>query len=135
MNQFELTDPPALIEFNMGLRFTNGTKKPSYDAYRLPLVVTRRSANSVEVYGEVRPHRLLSGGPVTQVAIQVSEGGGAFTTVKNQLTNRGGFIRLNINRSGASRASWRLVWQNLDTGEILNSRVAKAGKKLVYYKN
>ena len=65
----------------------------------------------------------------------MSAGGGAFTTVKNQLTNRRGFIKLNINRSGASRARWRLVWQNLDTGEFVNSRVAKAGKKLVYYKN
>jgi hypothetical protein len=135
VNQYELTDPPELFEFNMGLRRTDGAKKPAYDAYRVPLVVTRRSANSVEVYGEVRPHRVLSGGPVTQVSIQVSEGGGAFTAVKNQLTNRRGFIKLNINRRGASRASWRLVWQNADNGEFVNSRVAKAGKKLVYYKN
>ena len=96
VNQFEVSDPPELDQFNMGLRFTDGTKKPSYDAYRVPLVVTRRSANSVEVYGEVRPHRVLSGGPVTQVSIQVSEGGGAFTAVKSQLTNRRGFIKLNI---------------------------------------
>ena len=130
VNQFELTDPPELIEFNMGLRFTDGAKKPSYDAYRVPIVVTRRSSRSVEVYGEVRPHRMLSGGPVTQVAIQVSSGGGAFTTVKNQRTNRRGFIKTNIRRAGASRARWRLVWQNPDTGELVTSRVAKAGKRL-----
>jgi len=135
VNQFELTDPPALIEFNMGLRFTDGTKKPSYDAYRVPLVVTRRSANSVEVYGEVRAHRLLSGGPVTQVAIQVSQNGGAFTTVRNQRTSRNGFLKVNLSRTGASRARWRLVWQNADTGEFVNSRVAKAGKRLRYYRN
>jgi hypothetical protein len=135
VNQFELTDPPQLFEFNMGLRRTDGTKKPAYDAYRVPLVVTRRSANSVEVYGEVRPHRVLSSGPSTQVSIQVSQGGGAFTAVKNQRTNRRGFLKLNINRRGAARARWRLVWQNGDTGEFVNSRVAKAGKKLVYYKN
>ena len=135
VNQFELTDPPELDQFNMGLRFTSGGKKPSYDAYRVPIVVTRRSSRSVEVYGEVRPHRLLAGGPTTQVAIQVSSGGGAFTTVKNQRTNSRGFIKTNISRAGASRARWRLVWQNPDTGELVTSRVAKAGKKLVYYKN
>ena len=82
----------------------------------------------------MRPHRILSGGPVTQVSIQVSTGGGAFTTVKNQRTNSRGFIKTNISRAGASRARWRLVWLNPDTGETFISRVAKAGKKLVYYK-
>lgn len=135
VNQFELNDPPQLIEFNMGLRFANGAKKPSYDAYRLPIVVTRRSSRSVEVYGEVRPHRTLTGGPVARVAIQVSSGGGPFTTVKDQLTNARGFIKTNIRRAGASRARWRLVWLNPDTGETVISRVAKAGRKLVYYKN
>ena len=72
---------------------------------------------------------------MTEVAIQVSSGGGPFTLVKTQLTNRRGFLKLNINRSGAARARWRLVWQNPDTGEMVNSRVAKAGKKLVYYKS
>ncbi len=133
VNQFELTDPPELDQFNMGLRFTDGSKKPSYNAYQVPLVVTRRSSRSVEVYGEVRPHRLLSGGR-TQVSIQVSSGG-AFTSVKNQRTNSRGFIKLNISRSGAARARWRLVWQNPTTGEMVISRVAKAGKKLAYYKN
>jgi hypothetical protein len=132
--QYELTDVPQQDQFNTGLRFVRGARKPAYDAYRVPLVVTRRSASSVEVYGEVRPHRLLSAGPVTQVAIQVSQGGGAFTTVRTQRTNARGFLKLNIRRSGASRARWRLVWQNPDTGEFVNSRVAKAGKKLVYYK-
>ncbi len=134
VNQFELTDPPELIQFNMGLRFTDGRTKPSYNAYQVPIVVTRRSSRSVEVYGEVRPHRLLSGG-TTQVSIQVSSGGGAFKSVKNQRTNRRGFIKLNISRSGAARARWRLVWQNPTTGQLVTSRVAKAGKKLVYYKN
>ena len=135
VNQFELSDPPELIQFNMGLRFTDGTRKPAYDAYRLPIVVTRRSSRSVEVYGEVRPHRTLSGGPVASVAIQAASGGGAFTTVKNQLTNRNGFIRTNITRAGASRARWRIVWTNPDTSETITSRVARAGRKLRYYKN
>lgn len=133
--QYELTDVPQQDQFNTGLRFVRGARKPAYDAYRLPLVVTRRSSTLVEVYGEVRPHRTLTGSPVTRVAIQVSQNGGAFTTVRDQLTNARGFLRVNIRRSGASRARWRLVWQNADTGELITSRVAKAGRKLVYYRN
>ena len=133
--QYELTDVPQQDQFNTGLRFVRGARKPAYDAYRVPLVVTRRSANSVEVYGEVRPHRLLAGGPVTQVAIQVSTNGGAFTTVQNKLTNRNGFIKLNISRPGASRSRWRLAWLNPDTGETFTSRVATAGKRLKYFRN
>ena len=133
--QYELTDVPEDDQFNTGLRFVRGARKPAYNAYRVPLVVTRRSANSVEVYGEVRAHRLLAGGPVTQVAIQASQNGGGFTTVKNQETSRNGFFKVNLRLSGASRARWRLVWQNTGTGEFVNSRVAKAGKRLRYYKN
>jgi hypothetical protein len=135
VGQYELTDVPQSDQFNTGLRFVRGGRKPAYDAYKVPLVVTRRSASSVEVYGEVRPHRLLSGGPVTQVAIQVSRSRGAFTTVKTQRTNRRGFLKLNIRRAGAARSRWRLVWQNPDTGGFVNSRIAKAGRKLSYYKN
>ena len=135
VGQYELTDVPQADQFNTGLRFVRGGRKPAYDAYRVPLVVTRRSASLVEVYGEVRPHRVLSGGPVTRVAIQVSQNGGAFTTVKSQPTNARGFLKLNIRRSGAARARWRLVWQNVDTAEFVNSRIATAGKALRYYKN
>ena len=135
VSQYELTDVPQQDQFNTGLRFVRGARKPAYDAFRVPLVVTRRSANSVEVYGEVRPHRLLASGPSTKVAIQVSENGGAFTTVQSQPTNPLGFLRVNLRRTGAARARWRLVWQNVDTGEFVNSRVATAGKKLVYRKD
>ena len=134
VNQFELNDPPGLAEFNMGLRFVDGRKKPSYDAYRLPIVVTRRSSRRVEFYGEVRPHRILSGGPVARVSIQAApRRGGTFTTVKTQLTNRRGFIRTNISRAGAASSRWRMVWLNPDSGETFISRVAKAGKRLKYY--
>ena len=136
MAQYELTDVPQADQFNTGLRFVGGSKKPAYDAYRVPIVVTRRSANSVEVYGEVRPHRLLAGGPVTQVAIQVSQNGGAVHHGEEPADQRARVHQDSTSRrSGAARARWRLVWQNPDTGEFVNSRIAKAGKKLSYYKN
>ena len=82
----------------------------------------------------MRPHRiLLERRPGPAVSIQVSRSGGAFTTVKNQLTNRRGFIKHEHQPRRRRRARWRLVWQNPDSGETFNSRVAKAGKRLKYY--
>ena len=127
--QYELTDVPERNQFNTGLRFVRsrgGAQKPSYAAYRVPLVVTRRSTNSVEVYGQARPSRAA-----TTVALQV-ESGGVFTTVRQQRTNSRGIFRVNIQRSGASRARWRLVWQNIGTGELHTSRIARAGSRLQY---
>ena len=42
--------------FESGLRFANGKVKPSYAAYRLPLVVHRTSRSRVLLWGLVRPH-------------------------------------------------------------------------------
>jgi hypothetical protein len=135
--QYELVDVPEKDQFNTGLRYrrvNGGTRKPAYDAYRVPLVVTRRSANAVEVYGQVRPARTLAGGASTTVAVQVSQGGGAFQTVAQPRTGARGIFRVNVSRAGASGAKWRLSWQNPGTGEFLTSRVATAGKRLRYFK-
>lgn len=132
--QYELTDVPERDQFNTGLRFLRsrgGAQKPAYSAYRVPLVVTRRSPGSVEVYGQARPSRTLRGGPVTRVAVQL-ERGGVFTTVAMPLTNSRGIFRINVNRSGAAGARWRLVWQNGDTGQFHTSRIARAGSRLKY---
>jgi hypothetical protein len=40
--------------FQTGLRFANGKAKPSFDAYKLPIVVKRR-AGGVSIWGHVRP--------------------------------------------------------------------------------
>jgi hypothetical protein len=132
--QYELTDVPERDQFNTGLRFVRsrgGAEKPSYAAYRVPIVVTRRSSGSVEVYGQARPARLFGGR--TQVAIQMRIGG-VFTTVRQASTNSRGIFRVNVNRSGAAAARWRLVWQNPATGQLFFSREATAGKRLVYRK-
>ena len=133
--QYEVTDVPQRNQFNTGLRSAGGQRKPAYAAYRVPIVVSRRSASSVEVYGQARPSRLLRGGPVTRVEVQMSRGGGAFTTVAQPLTNRRGIFKINVSRAGASNARWQVVWKNLDSGQVFTSRVAKAGKRLRYYRN
>jgi hypothetical protein len=133
VSQYELVDVPQKDQFNTGLRFVGGKRKPAYADYEVPAVVTKRSSKSVEVYGQVRPARVAPGGSRTTVAVQVASGG-SFTTVKNVRTNSRGIFKVNISRAGASKAKWRLSWQNPGTGQFLTSRIAKAGKKLRYYK-
>ena len=133
--QYELTDVPQRDQFNTGLRLLRargGQQKPSYKAYRVPIVVTRRSANSVEVYGQVRPARLLIGGPRTTALVQAARGGGAFETVASPRTNVRGIFRINVNRAGAASSRWRILWTSPETGQAFDSRIATAGKPLRY---
>jgi hypothetical protein len=61
-SQYQLYDdpgrpgPPAVkwSGFQTGLRFASGTKKPSYDAYRFPIVVHKKGSR-VRIWGRVRP--------------------------------------------------------------------------------
>ena len=56
--------------FQTGLRFTDGAKKPAWDAYRLPLVVHREGGGGVLIWGRVRP-----GDGVRYVQLERREGG------------------------------------------------------------
>ena len=127
--QYELVDVPFQDQFNSGLRFPRGqggARKASYDAYRVQLVVTRRSASAVEVWGQVRP-----GGSGT-VAIQTARGGQAFGTAATVRTNGRGFFRRTVRRR-TSGSRWRLTTQNAATGELLTSRTATPRTALRYY--
>ena len=127
--QYELADVPQTDLFNTGLRFarsSGGQEKPAYAAYRVPIVVTRRSASSVEVYGQVRPARLLASGPFVRPMVQAAQPGGEFVTVATPLTNRRGIFRINLNRAGAADARWRIL-----SGPF-TSRIASAGRALRY---
>ncbi len=129
VGQYELTDVPQKDQFNSGLRFVGGAHKPAYEAYRMPIVVTRRSANSVEVYGQSRP------GGASTVAIQAQQSGKPFTTVRNVQTNSRGVFRVTVNLKGAFRTQWRLSGISGATGQAITSRIAKTGAKLRFYKN
>jgi len=127
--QYELVDVKETGQFNSGLRFVRrngkgGKQKPSYGAYRVPLVVTRRSSRSVEVWGQVRP------GGRTTATIQILSKG-RFKTVKRVRTNGRGYFRTNVSRKNASRQSWRV--SATYGGDEIVSRVARAGKRLRYY--
>jgi len=129
VSQYEFTDVPEADQFNTGLRLFSGKLKPSYAAYRMPIVVTRRSGTLVEVYGQIRPGRSSS------VAIQSQASGGQFTTVKTVRSNSRGFIRLNVRKKNAFRLKWRLSSISPVTQKAITSRTTVPGKKLSYYKN
>ncbi|HYI99354.1 MAG TPA: hypothetical protein VEX36_06730 [Thermoleophilaceae bacterium] len=133
--QYQLVDVRDPLQYNSGLRFAGGQKKPSYEAYRLPIVVTRRSARTVEVYGQVRPARQARRmGQFQKPELQFRRGG-SFRTVARPSPNSVGIFRLNQSRAGAANGSWRIKWQNPLTGGVSYSRVAKAGQPLRYYRD
>jgi hypothetical protein len=95
-SQYQLYDdpsrpgPPAIkwSGFQTGLRFNNGREKPSYEAYRFPLVV-RKLGKGVVIWGRVRPG---VGGRFAQ--LQKLSGGG-FVNVGSRLkTNSLGYFTL-----------------------------------------
>jgi hypothetical protein len=138
VSQYQLVDVNDVSQYNSGLRFAGGSKKKkaSYDAYRLPIVVTKRSSSLVEVYGQVRPARqarLINAFAAPE--LQFARGGGAFQTVSRPRLNSVGIFRINQRRAGATTGRWRIKWQNSLIGGVSYSRVAKAGPPLRYYQN
>jgi hypothetical protein len=119
--QYLLYDPnprqaPEFGGFASGLIFYGGTRKPGYDAYRLPLFLpsttARSSRQSLEVWGCVRPaqYARLDTGTPQQVQIQYQRGShGAFTTRRTVTINssRGYFdLHMAFPASGSVRLAW-----------------------------
>ncbi|HEX2070917.1 MAG TPA: hypothetical protein VHF90_04635 [Thermoleophilaceae bacterium] len=138
VSQYQLVDVNDVSQYNSGLRFAGGTKrkKASYDAYRIPIVVTRRSSSLVEVYGQVRPARQARLANVFSAPqLQFAPRGRGFTTIRRPRLNSVGIFRMNIRRGGAAAGRWRIRWNNGLIGGVSYSRVAKAGKPLRYYRD
>jgi hypothetical protein len=138
VGQYQLVDVDDVTQYNSGLRFAGGAKKKkaSYDAYRLPIVVTKKSPTLVEVYGQVRPARQARlANAFSAPELQFAAPGRGFATIKRPGLNRVGIFRTNIRRSGAAAGRWRIKWQNGLIGGVSFSRVAKAGKALRYYQD
>jgi hypothetical protein len=113
-DQYLLTDPAA-GNFATGLKFANGTPKPGYAAFRMPLYLPRTSGSKsqpLEVWGCVRPaHNAQVSGHATQKAkIQfASASGGAFKTVATvPITDRFGYFDVHHRFPGSGRV--RLAW-------------------------
>ena len=120
--QYLLYDPnptknvPEFGGFASGLILYGGTRKPGYNAYRLPLflpVTSTPPGRSLEVWGCVRPAHFASldtGGTPQQVQIQFQRGSrGAFTTLRTATIRsmRGYFdLHLSFPASGTVRLAW-----------------------------
>ena len=121
--QYKLVDDQFKQNFQTGLRRFNGSAKPSYDAYRLPLWVSRRGSSRVRVFGQVRP---AAPGALETVEIQRGTGG-SFATVHTQQVNspRGHFL-VTLPRG---EGKWRLRWAPANGGAPIFSRVASVAKR------
>jgi hypothetical protein len=125
-SQYELFDTPDRREFNTGLRLRSGRKKPAWQAFRMPLVVSKLSKGVVEVWGMVRP---ATGRVRATVQVAGSDG---YTTVSRPLTNPSGYFRIRLQRPDAERLRYRLEWRARGQDEAFHSRIAVAGPPIRY---
>jgi hypothetical protein len=101
--------------FQTGIRFTNGKKKPSYTAFKFPLVVKKRSRD-VLIWGRVRP-----GAGQRFAQLQVKGGGNSGPRIK---TNSKGYFT--VKRKKSARYRFRAYDSS---GKLLGtSRTAKPAK-------
>jgi hypothetical protein len=112
LTQYLLQDAPpspgsSVSAFATGLIFTNGTRKPSFDAYRLPLwmpIVKGSSGKSLEVWGAVRPAKRYPRSQLGQVQIQVGQ-----RTIRSvSVTNPEGYfdVKVPFEHGGSVRLAW-----------------------------
>jgi len=134
-SQFELFDAPEVPSediYNTGLRFIRGGLKPSYAAFRMPLVASRYSSSLVEVWGQVRPVRRRVRARVFTVS------GGTRRRIATPRTNRAGYFRFFVRRRGATGLRFQSEFQlrpaeYVTTGEAtIRSRVARVGRRIRY---
>jgi len=126
--QFELYDEPDVDVINSGLHYVGGRLKPAWRAYRMPLVVSRRSReDEVEVWGQVRPAR----GPTIADIMVSPQPGGPFTAAMRVRTSRAGYFQVLLRRKSAARLHYRLRWRS-PGGALLHSRKARAGRPIRY---
>jgi hypothetical protein len=95
--------------FQTGLRFADGVAKPAFEAYRLPIVVHRRTGGGVRVWGRVRPgqevryvrlERRSSDGYRPEGTVFPTDDAGYFDVRRE----RGGSYRYRAYESGGSNA-------------------------------
>jgi hypothetical protein len=107
--QYKIVDDADQGSFQSGVRMLDGTPKPSYAAYQLPIWVTKKGANVV-VYGQVRR---AADGAALQVEVQHAASAGAgFQTVQTvPVSSLKGQFKVQLPDPGGG--VWRLRWNNL----------------------
>ena len=108
--QYKIVDDVSIAAgFQMGLRlFNGGARKPAYDAYKLPIWVSKKGS-ALTVYGQVRP---ADAGSAGNVEIQnAPTGSSAFKTVATvPVTTANGTFTAEVPDTGGV---WRLAWNGL----------------------
>jgi hypothetical protein len=111
--QYLLADPPPTAGpyagFASGLEFPDGTHKPGYDAYRLPVYMPKTSISrntNAEIWGAARPAPFMKkdGAGTPTVAIQLNG-----QTIKTlNVTGSGGYFdaKLKFPKSGTVRLAY-----------------------------
>ena len=124
-SQYALIDQPPPASFDTGLLNPNGSPKPGYAAYRMPLFMpssSTRKGRKLEVWGDVRPASFakMDTGQAQSVQIQFQAGGnGAFTTVDTvPIRNSRGYFDVHV--AFPSSGTVRLAW-TYPTGDPLLS--------------
>ena len=114
-SQYGLIDPPPPGYVDSGLENPNGSHKPGYDAYRMPLFLpttSTRSGRKLEIWGAARPagYARLDTGQRQSAQIQFQRGSrGSWQTIDTAtITNPKGYIdvHLALPASGAVRLAW-----------------------------
>jgi hypothetical protein len=123
MSQYIIVDEVPQSSFQSGLRMADGSPKPSYAAWRLPLWVVKHGSG-VRVWGQLRP---LPDSAPSQVEVQRSADGSSFSTVQTvTVSSRKGFFAVTVpNQSGGT---WKLRWTS-PSGAVLESRAADVAPK------
>lgn len=113
-DQYLLVDPPSGV-FATGLKYANGTPKPAYAAFRMPIflpVTSNQKGKPLEVWGCVRPahYAQLATHRTQHARIQFEpSSGGAFKTVSTvPITDRYGYFDVlqKFSGSGTVRVAW-----------------------------
>jgi hypothetical protein len=114
-SQYQLVDSPPPAFFDTGLVNPDGSHKPGYDAYRMPLYVPTTSTTAgrqIEIWGGVRPagYARLDTGKAQTVQIKFQRGSsGAWQTIDTvAIANSKGYVdvHLALPAGGSVRLAW-----------------------------
>lgn len=105
VSQYELDDAKARPEYNTGLRYYSGKRKPLFYAYRLGIFPTKSGRGFVRVWAQARP------GGAQNVTFRRQAGGrGPFRKVGVKRTNASGYVEPRFR--GGPRDRWRVTTRN-----------------------
>jgi hypothetical protein len=122
--QYKLVDEPEVSSFQTGLRFLDGTAKPAFDAYRLPLWVSKHDGG-LRVFGQVRPADDAAR-ELIDLQHRPDENTNFSTVQAIEVTSQKGHFVVDV---PAREGEWRLRWAPARGGAALFSRVAKAASR------